>query len=130
MALEFEKEQNQEQIQEFGTRLEQEEPKQPNNSEEEQLALFDEPKQEQEKPKAKKPATKKQKAKPEEKVGTDYVVYYAGNRIPVPEDNMTLEEVRAYLEADFPELSKERTQMLLEKKEKQVVPVVSGAKKG
>ncbi|WAT23479.1 hypothetical protein O0R52_22115 (plasmid) [Bacillus halotolerans] len=128
MALEFEKEQNQEQKQEFGTRLEQEEPKQPNNSEEEQLALFEEPKQE--KPKAKKPATKKQKAKPEEKVDTDYVVYYAGNRIPVPESNMTLEEVRGYLETDFPELSKERTQMLLDKKEKQIVPVVSGAKKG
>ncbi|MCY9186514.1 hypothetical protein [Bacillus halotolerans] len=128
MALEFEKEQNQEQKQEFGTRLEQEEPKQPNNSEEEQLALFEEPKQE--KPKAKKPATKKQKANPEEKVDTDYVVYYAGNRIPVPESNMTLEEVRGYLETDFPELSKERTQMLLDKKEKQIVPVVSGAKKG
>ncbi|MED3627941.1 hypothetical protein P4478_12850 [Bacillus subtilis] len=128
MALEFEKEQNQEQKQEFGTRLEQEEPKQPNNSEEEQLALFEEPKPE--KPKAKNPATKKQKAKPEEKVDTDYVVYYAGNRIPVPESNMTLEEVRGYLETDFPELSKERTQMLLDKKEKQIVPVVSGAKKG
>ncbi|MCD7911045.1 hypothetical protein KC480_05835 [Bacillus velezensis] len=130
MALEFEKEQTQDQHQEFGTRLEQEEPKQPDNVEEEQLALFEEPKEEKTKVTSKKPATKKQKAKPDDKVDTDYVVYYAGNRIPVPESNMTLEEVRAYLESDFPELSKERTQMLLDKKEKQIVPVVSGAKKG
>ncbi|GIN55035.1 MULTISPECIES: hypothetical protein [Bacillus] len=129
MALEFDKEQTQEQKQEFGTRLEQEEPKQPDTHEEVQLALFDTPKQE--KPKAtKKPATKRQKATPEDIVGTGYVVYYAGHRHPVPEDNMTLEQVRSFLESDFPELSKERTQMLLDKKEKQVIPVVTGAKKG
>lgn len=57
-------------------------------------------------------------------------MYYAGHRHPVPEDNMTLEQVRSFLESDFPELSKERTQMLLDKKEKQVIPVVTGAKKG
>ena len=94
-----------------------------------QFSLFDAPEEKKEEPKKKKSSNAK-KAKPEDKVDTEYTVYYAGHQVPVPESDMTLETLRSYLEMDFPELSKERTEMLIDKKEKQVVPVVKGAKKG
>jgi len=77
------------------------------------------------------PATKA-KAKPTvtTKVNTEYTVYYAGSRIDVPEDDMTVEELRSFLEADFPELSKERANLIVDEAKKHVIPVVSGAKKG
>lgn len=45
---------------------------------------------------------------------------------------MTLEKIRVYLEdqQDFPELSKERTEMTADDKKLHIVPVVKGAKKG
>jgi|GEM_PF-4046524 len=70
------------------------------------------------------------KAKTIETVGAEFTVYYAGHKIPVPKDNMTLEEVREFLEGDFPELSSERTEMTIDKDKKHIVPVVKGAKKG
>ncbi|MBR2246102.1 hypothetical protein [Oceanobacillus profundus] len=138
--LEFENEKEQEVT--FGTQLEQidsDEKKDDNaaetneesvNVEENgQFSLFDAPEEKKEEPKKKKSSNAK-KAKPEDKVDTEYTVYYAGHQVPVPESDMTLETLRSYLEMDFPELSKERTEMLIDKKEKQVVPVVKGAKKG
>ncbi|WP_067923975.1 hypothetical protein [Alicyclobacillus shizuokensis] len=79
---------------------------------------------------SKNTTVKKTVTKTPEKVGTDYMVYYAGYQIPVPRDEMTVEEVRQMLEADYPELSKERTEMLVDAEKKQIVPVVKGAKKG
>ncbi|MFE4029247.1 hypothetical protein ACFX4N_24120 [Priestia sp. YIM B13551] len=43
---------------------------------------------------------------------------------------MTLEQVREWLELDYPELSKERTKLVVEEEKKLIVPIVSGAKKG
>ncbi|PVC74998.1 hypothetical protein C2I27_03670 [Priestia megaterium] len=64
------------------------------------------------------------------KVGSDYNVYYAGHSIPVPQDDMSLEQLRSFLEADFPEMSKERTKMTVNTEKKQVVPVIHGGKNG
>jgi hypothetical protein len=111
--------------------------------EDQQLDLFGEPAepvspspkaQSNSKPKKKNSKNKLpewyQPPKPDEKVSTEFTVYYAGHRIPVPEDNMTLESLREFLEGDFPELSKERTEMTIDREKKQVVPIVKGAKKG
>lgn len=134
--LEFDKENEVEQVQ-FGSKLELEDPKEPEvavlpveTDEEGQLELFDEPK-ETSKAKEKKPAASApKKAAPEQKVTNEFMIYYAGNQIPVLQDEMTLEEVRSFLESDFPELSKERTEMTVNMEKKEVVPVVKGAKKG
>ncbi|CDQ41877.1 hypothetical protein [Virgibacillus salexigens] len=142
-SLEFDKEKEQQPT--FGTNLDQEEPKEPeqaeipeeepekkpkeNLEENGQFSLFEEPKQEKKAPK--KPSTApKKKSKPSQKVGMEYTVYYAGHQVPVPEEDMTMDTVRSYLETDFPELSKDRTEMLIDEKNKQIVPVVKGAKKG
>jgi hypothetical protein len=146
MTLEFENESTQEQQNQsdFGTRLELEEPEQPKApevdnidddievpAEDQQLDLFGEPAKPKAEATTKKKAAAKPKAKKEpEKVGKEYIVYYAGHRVAVPEDDMTLDEVRSYLECDFPELSADRTEMTVDSKEKQIVPVVKGAKKG
>jgi hypothetical protein len=85
---------------------------------------------------AKKPATQAPAAKStpkadtKTKVGSDYNVYYAGHSIPVPQDDMSLEQLRSFLEADFPEMSKERTKMTVNIAKKQVVPVIHGGKNG
>ncbi len=138
--LEFDKEQEQEQNQQYGSKLELTEPEEPKTPaidgkddeieapEDQQLALFDVP-ENKKKPSAKKKSTPK-KVSPQEKVGTEYTVYYAGHKVPIPEEEMTLEQVRSFLEADFPELSKDRAELLLDKENKHVVPVVKGAKKG
>lgn len=137
MSLEFEKEQEQVKSTTYGSRLEQEDPKEPevpevdpkqDESEDGQLNLFGEVEKPKVKPKEVKKA--KPKAKEEQKVDQEYMIYYAGHRVPVPQNNMTLESVRQFLEMDFPELSKARTEMTIDTKEKQIVPVVKGAKKG
>lgn len=145
MALEFEQE-NEQEIK-YGTQLEQTEPEEPKNNmpevdgsdddieipaEDAQLDLFggEEPIDKKNKKTAAPNTKAKEKAKPEDKVNSEFMIYYAGHRVPVPQDEMTLEQVRSFLEGDFPELSKERTEMLLDKENKQVVPVVKGAKKG
>lgn len=60
----------------------------------------------------------------------DRVVYYAGHRLEVPSRTMKLEDVRAWLEQTFPELTKERTEMVYDKNTGHIVPVLKGHKKG
>jgi hypothetical protein len=144
MSMELEKEQEQKIVGNFGQELELEDPEVPEVPEfqgsdddldvpveDDQMALFDLPEEKKQSKKAeKKEPIKKEKAAPETKVNSDFVVFYAGHKVNVPEDNMTIEEVRAFLEMDFPELSKERTEMTIDKEKKEIVPVVKGAKKG
>lgn len=74
---------------------------------------------------------KEQKTKRENmKVDTTWNIAYAAQQYNPPEDDMTLEQVREYLEIDFPELSKERCRMEIDSAKKLIVPIVSGAKKG
>lgn len=68
--------------------------------------------------------------KPEEKFGPEYQYAYAGHVGNLPEEDMTLERVREFLQVDFPELSRERTKMDIDKDSKLIVPMVLGAKKG
>lgn len=76
------------------------------------------------KPKASAPVSNK-------KYGTEYTIYYAGHSVPVPHDDMTLEDIREFLHCDFPELSKDRTSWNTDQEEDKIlVPVISGAKKG
>lgn len=140
--LEFEKEKEQEQTAQYGDKLEFEEPKAPEvpeipeidenvgvevPEEDQQLALFDVPEKKKE---TKKKTSAPKKADPLKKVDTSFTVVYAGHKEAVPYDDMTLEEVRAFLEADYPELSKERAQLLLDEEKKYIIPVVKGAKNG
>lgn len=60
----------------------------------------------------------------------DRVVYYAGHRLDVPSRTMKLEDVRAWLEETFPELTKERVELVYDKETGHVVPVLKGHKKG
>lgn len=60
----------------------------------------------------------------------DRVVHYAGHRIEVPTREMQLEDVRQMLEEQFPELSKERTEMLYDDEKGLVIPVLKGHRKG
>jgi len=155
MSLEFEKEQTQQTSIEF-KQLESEEPKKEeaadlqkddqNDTEDQadtQLDLFGDSIQEvqdnqntQNAQGSKKPkknntsSNKKKTTSKEEKFGVDYTVYYAGHTIQVPNDDMTLEEIRQYLEEEFPELSKERTEMTVNKEKKSITPIVKGSKKG
>lgn len=94
-----------------------------------QMELFPEDKP---KPKSKPAAKPKPQAKApvEEKVGTEYTVYYAGHKIPVPKDDMTLEELRQHLAYDFPEMSKKRASFDVDKEMKEIVPSVNGTKRG
>jgi PRTRC genetic system protein A len=76
-------------------------------------------------------ATVKPTEEPEPDVyDIDRVVYYAGHRLEVPSRTMKLEEVRAWLEETFPELTKERTEMVYDKNTGHIVPVLKGHKKG
>lgn len=147
--LEFHKEKEQEQTTQYGSQLEFKEPEEPavpdvdgNDddievpTEDQQLDLFGgapepvEKKVETKKKTSAKPASVPQKKIDPQKVGTDYTVMYAGHKIPVPQDDMLLEDLRAYLEADYPELSRERAELIIDKEKFHVVPVVKGAKKG
>lgn len=79
---------------------------------------------------APKPKPKPSPPKPEEKFGPEYQYAYAGHVGNLPEEDMTLDRVREYLQVDFPELSKERTKMDVDKEKQLIVPLVLGAKKG
>jgi hypothetical protein len=149
--MEFEKKQEQEQevtqtsqgVQH--KRVEEEEPKEPEQAElpkeekpEEEEVITDllgspvAPQKPAPKPKPKAPVQKKVEAKPKEekKYGTDYTVCYARYREVLPKEDMTLEDIREWLEADYPELSKERTKMDVDEKTKTIAPIPSNAKKG
>jgi len=104
-----------------------------------QMSIFDllpedEAKQykEPEKPVATKPATPpKAKEAPEPDVyEIDRVVYYAGHRLDVPSRTMKLETVRAWLEEQFPELTKERCELVYDAENGHIVPVLKAHKKG
>lgn len=60
----------------------------------------------------------------------DRTVYYAGHQRAVPDRRMKLEDVRAMMEADFPELSKENTDMIYDEERGAVIPVLRGHRKG
>ncbi|MFE7817877.1 hypothetical protein ACFU1R_06690 [Priestia megaterium] len=70
------------------------------------------------------------KKKEDMKVDKTWTVAYAAQQHNPPEDDMTLDALRQWLELDYPELSKERCRMEVDEEKKLVVPVVSGAKKG
>lgn len=70
------------------------------------------------------------KKKEPEVYDKDRIVHYAGHRIEVPTREMQLEGVRAMLEEQFPELSKERTEMLYDEEKGLVIPVLKGHRKG
>lgn len=60
----------------------------------------------------------------------DRVARYAGQAIPVPTREMSLEQVREMLEETFPELSRERTEMLYDEEKGLVIPVLKAHRKG
>jgi len=60
----------------------------------------------------------------------DRVVYYAGHHHEVPSRTMKLEEVRAWLEETYPELTKDRTELVYDKTNGHIIPVLKGHKKG
>ncbi|SFJ63336.1 hypothetical protein SAMN02799624_05275 [Paenibacillus sp. UNC496MF] len=84
-----------------------------------------------------KPAVKANTSKavkpkdPEKKYGSDFVICYARERIEMPAgEDLTLEQVRQWLETDFPEFGKERTEMLVDEDQKFIVPILKSPKKG
>ena len=83
-------------------------------------------------PTSKKTAKKAQpivEAEPDE-YPIDRVVFYAGHRMDVPSRTMKKEEIRAWLEDTFPELSAERTEMVYDEKTGHLIPVLKAHKKG
>lgn len=64
------------------------------------------------------------------KVDKSWTIAYSAQQYNPPEDNMTIEAVREWLEIDYPELSKERCRIEISEDKKLIVPIVSGAKKG
>ena len=78
------------------------------------------------------PAAKAEPAKPKEpeKFGIDYQYAYAGHVGNLPQEDMTLEDIRQFLQVDFPELSKERTRMEVDTETKYIIPIVKGTKSG
>ncbi len=82
-------------------------------------------------PTSKKTAKKTQpvEAEPNE-YPVDRVVFYAGHRMNVPARTMKKEDVRAWLEETFPELSAERTEMVYDEKTGHLIPVLKAHKKG
>lgn len=73
---------------------------------------------------------KEQKKKKEDVTITpEWTIAYSAQQYHVP-NNMKLEEVRQWMELDYPELSKERTTWDINEEKHLLVPIVSGAKKG
>lgn len=73
---------------------------------------------------------KEQKKKKEDTTITpEWTIAYSAQQYHVPHD-MKVEEVRQWLEVDYPELSKERTTWDIDESKHLLVPIVSGAKKG
>lgn len=73
---------------------------------------------------------KEQKEKQENMTITpEWTIAYSAQQYHVPHD-MKIEEVREWMEVDYPELSKERTTWDIDESKRLLVPIVSGAKKG
>lgn len=68
--------------------------------------------------------------KEEKPIGKPMIVRLYGHNIPVTDVNMTLEDIRKMLSKDFPELSKDRTEMVLDEKAGLIIPVIKAARKG
>lgn len=60
----------------------------------------------------------------------DRTVYYAGHRLAVPSRTMKKEDVRAWLEEQFPELRQENTEMVYDEKTGVLIPVLKAHTKG
>ncbi len=60
----------------------------------------------------------------------DRTVAYAGHQHPITDRTLSLDQIRALLEREYPELSKDRCEMLYDAKTGIIVPVVKGARKG
>lgn len=89
---------------------------------------------EEKKPTGKSKGKDKKNTKPVDKknikVDTTWNIAYAAQQYNPPENDMTLEQVREWLELDYPELSKERCHMDVDADKKLIVPIVKGAKNG
>ncbi|MGM2632395.1 hypothetical protein [Bacillus cereus group sp. Bce040] len=89
---------------------------------------------EEKKPTGKAKGKDKKNIKPVDKknikVDTTWNIAYAAQQYNPPENDMTLEQVREWLELDYPELSKERCHMDVDADKKLIVPIVKGAKNG
>ena len=79
---------------------------------------------------AAKKVAREEEAEPDE-YEVDRQVWYAGQRIDVPSRTMKKEDVRAWLEQNyFPELTKERCEMVYDKDKAALIPVLKGHRKG
>ncbi|GAK41966.1 hypothetical protein TCA2_4458 [Paenibacillus sp. TCA20] len=83
------------------------------------------------KSKSSKPKVNATKPSPTDpvKYDTNWVCLVYDKRIPVPEDGLTLEKVRQYLEMEYPQFSKDRTEMMIDKEQKYIIPNVTKAPK-
>jgi|GEM_PF-6743471 len=102
-----------------------------NTAEEEdvELDLFGQPIQSTRKSKPKPKVNAEKPASKDEKYGTDWICLVYDQRIPVPEDDMTLDKIRHFLEMDYPQFSKDRTEMMVDKAQKYIIPNVAKAPK-
>ncbi|WP_258111086.1 Mov34/MPN/PAD-1 family protein [Alicyclobacillus sp. SP_1] len=89
----------------------------------------DEPTASKKKTKTTAPAASKEEPEPDV-YEIDRVVYYAGHRLDVPSRTMKLEAVRAWLAEQFPELTKERCELVYDAENGHIVPVLKAHKKG
>ena len=76
-----------------------------------------------------KPTTPPVEQEPDE-YPIDRTVFYAGHRLAVPGRTMKKEDVRAWLEEQFPELRKDNTEMVYDEKTGALIPVIKAHKKG
>jgi hypothetical protein len=58
------------------------------------------------------------------------VVEYGGTQITIDDPKLSLEQIRQRLEPQFPELTKDRTRMVVDPKTHHIIPQVTAAKKG
>lgn len=95
-----------------------------------ELDLFGQPIKPAGKPKSVKPKVNAEKpANKDDKYGPDWICLVYDQRIPVPEDDMSLDKIRHYLEMDYPQFSKDRTEMMVDKAQKYIIPNVAKAPK-
>ncbi len=94
---------------------------------------FQKPKPPRPAPSATRPATQKPEPKRAEPKRYPRVpVRYAGHTIELPREGMTAEEIHAFLEDDWPELGKDRSELVFDEKARpdMIFAVVKGHRKG